>query len=188
MPIVLCKGGGFEPPYEYIPSGQLPEDENDVAPPEPLPKERKWFYPGGGQITRYFEDIAPVGFRDIDLTTDVQPISDYELTGEFTKVSTWVCGRLVTLFIGCDESPFYSWRYTAFAAACYDVERTENREVYNSFTYTLDEDPDSGNWDYYTYENSQIFGGTKPGRSLSYDPDFKRVTQGGGVNIEKSGS
>jgi hypothetical protein len=45
MGVVLCKGGGFNPPYEFVSKDSLPDDHYE-EPEEALPEERIW-YPRG---------------------------------------------------------------------------------------------------------------------------------------------
>jgi predicted nucleic acid-binding Zn-ribbon protein len=56
--VVLCQGGGFNPPYTFVPKDALPEDDPS-DPAGPLPDERIW---------NGYEDLEPLGIAEPWLT------------------------------------------------------------------------------------------------------------------------
>ena len=93
--VVLCKGGGFDPPYEFIPADQMPEqalpEDTSSIPAGDLPEERFWtgipIYPNC--VDRSFEDIQPVGVGVSEIVSGSAPTGgfsgSYNLQGAISR-------------------------------------------------------------------------------------------------------
>lgn len=171
MGVVLCKGGGFNPPYEFVSKDSLPDDHYE-EPKEALPEERIW-YPG---IDRKLEDIAPKGIADTDVVNK-----------EATVVSETWPGGYSDLVVNSTRvwhtSPqIDSWWYYARAAAAYQHTRVESLNVDYGFSCVLPGEADPGDWPDYMYNGALRSGGNRPSSLLNIDYNLSRTIQGSGNN------
>ena len=180
--IVLCKGGGFEPPYEFIAKDSLPRDLVD-EPKGPLPKERIWWDYYRGKLddvaipkSRAIEDIAPVGIAEVDVRNIAATSSECDVQK----------GGEVNLFKTCSEPihcgddvycPNHHGRYVE----TYSYSRTESFVETYGFSYSLDSAL-CGNWPDYVYEGDLKSGKKKPCNVLNFGQSLFMHNQGGGNN------
>ena len=123
--VVLCKGGGFEPPYEFVPRKErLPYDLSDEE-PEILPGERTWFYPNEN---RRLDDIPPKGIAAVDAEWEQTIPNKVTYSGGFVDVLTNTCQWVVCGGGLCCP------RYCAKSAWHYAYTRTQNARSEYSFT------------------------------------------------------
>jgi hypothetical protein len=171
--IVICRGGGFEPPYEFIPKDSLPRDTATV-PKDKLPEERIW----EPEETRELEDIVPKGIADVE---DVKP-NNTEPTMEKSGVRQGDIARLEESNTPLPNS--YGFEYQTFfsgAAETYTDERSESfREDY-TFSYIKPGEADPGYWDEIWFEGFRHWN-RKPSTVLNIDPNLFWEAQGGGTN------
>lgn len=171
--VVLCKGGGFEPPYEFISKDILPYD-TAISPKGPLPAERIWESEDG----RKFEDIEPKGIADVELASE----NDLSLTitapGEYMGLLTHA-ERWWNYVNG-----IWCWSYRAKSEGHHIYDRTENFRLDYVFSYTLPGDSDPGDWPNYFFEGQWRDGVKKSNRVLSFNETslFYRDVQGSGNN------
>lgn len=128
MGIVLCKGGGFNPPYEYVPKKDyLPTDYHD-CPSEELPKERSWVAFGADGMVNY-RDIVPSGLASPDFQQ--KPIEEsYSRTGGFVDLVT-NCKQQWDL--GGPVLPEH-WRYGARTLPHYQYDQSSSvKDAYELF-------------------------------------------------------
>lgn len=180
--IVLCRGGGFEPPYEFIAKESLPRDLVD-EPQGELPEERMWWDYYRGDLddiaipkSRRLEDIAPVGIAEpvkVNLSSTVSTLS-VNRTGEnypYKECSQPdVCSDDVQCLTFC-----------GICAEFYSYSRTEHFEEHYGVSY----DPDSRHterWGGYTYEGSEKTGKLKPVNLLGFQPSTFLIQNGSGTN------
>lgn len=87
--IVLCRGGGFNPPYEFIKKDFLPDDWQGNYPYEEMPEERKWweydYQPGKD---RMFEDLIPEGKEQVSFEQGEQTGAGQSSTAEYIELVT----------------------------------------------------------------------------------------------------
>lgn len=166
--VVLCKGGGFNPPYEFVPKESLPRDSSSTPKPA-LPEERKWHWP---TLARKFEDIAPKGIASVRAVNKKEPAISTPWSGGYSHLSTNSSREMFGGF----------WRYFAVAGAESHYSRTESLDVEYGFSCTLPGDPWPGYWPDYFYNGSWWSGGRKPCNLLSLDYDLRRTVKGGGSN------
>lgn len=173
MGVVLCKGGGFNPPYEFVSKDSLPDDHYE-EPKEALPEERVW-YP---EIDRRLEDIAPKGIADTDVVnkeataiSETWPGGYVSLTTNSTRI--WFEGAPLTVD---------SWWYYAVAGAIYQHTRAESLDVDYGFSCVLPGDADPGDWPDYIYNGALRSGGEKPCNLLNFTYSLSRTIQGSGSN------
>lgn len=152
--IVLCKGGGFEPPYEFVPKEDLPWDVSDEK-PEVLPGERTWFYPGAQYLNRRLDDIPPKGIAAVDLEREQTIPNKVTYSGGFIDVLTNTCQWLENKYYD-----FWCYRYCAKSGWHYAYTRTENYRVEYNFS-------------------SEIL---EPGHLLNFGEDLHQTAQGSGAN------
>jgi len=128
--VVLCKGGGFEPPYEFVPKDSLPYDWSDEK-PEALPKERTWFYP---DENRRLDDIPPKGIAAADSTWEQTIPTEVIYSGGFVDILTNTGQILENIW-----HDFWCYRYCAKSDRHYSYTRTENyREEYGFTSEVLE--------------------------------------------------
>ena len=184
--IVLCKGGGFEPPYifidkRYLPNETLPEDYGD-RPCEKLPKERFWEFSDGKQFegqerdeTTEYLDIVPSGIIDADLAQKTATAVDVSALGGFSGIITGVDRERIESVL-CDY-----WKYCGKTKAVFSYTRTESLYKDFVFSYLLPDEANPGNWPNYTYEGRSLSGGHKPSTHiLNLSDDLYYSTQGSG--------
>lgn len=170
--IVLCKGGGFDPPYEFIPEDSLPNDKYWEK-PEPLRKERLVYY----SEERKLEDVAPKGVAAIDLVDKTVTTSEVSWSGGYIDI-------LASAIRHWQEFPDLvdCWEYFAKATEHYSYIRTENLNVEYGLNYRLAGEADPGRWPSYVYEGVTYNGGNKPSHLLNFGENFYRAVQGNGSN------
>lgn len=180
--VVLCKGGGFEPPYEFIAKESLPRDLVD-EPKDPLPEERIWWDYYRGDLddvaipkSRMLEDIAPVGIAEVVERNLAATISecDVQKGGEVNLFKT--CSDTVNCGGGVD-CPIHYGRYVE----TYSYSRTESFYETYGFSYSLD-GASCGNWPDYVYEGDTKSGKRKPCNLLNFGQSFFTQNQGSGNN------
>lgn len=170
--VVLCKGGGFEPPYEFISKDSLPRDTS-TAPKDKLPEERIWESEEG----REFEDIVPKGIADVELAVATDPTPSIVAIGNYYGLITraertwWESAS----YVDC-------WDYRAKSAAKYIYDRTENFRRDYVFSYSLPGDSDPGYWPSYLFEGVLQQIDKKPTNALSLSGTLYRDVQGSGSN------
>lgn len=77
--VIICRGGGFEPPYEFIPTkDELPDDTPDDVDFEERPDIRKWEY-----NDKQYEDIIPTGKYNVHETVSETPNNAATLTWKY---------------------------------------------------------------------------------------------------------
>lgn len=172
MGVVLCKGGGFNPPYEFIPKDSLPEDTH-TEPLGKLPKERIW-YP---ETNRMLQDIVPKGIADVELVVADDPTPTITAPGEYMGLITrmerswWES----TQYVDC-------WEYRGKSAAHHMYDRIENLRHDYAFSYSLPGDIDPGYWPTYRFEGSWYSIDKKPTNILSLAGVLYWDVQGNGSN------
>lgn len=174
MGVVLCKGGGFEPPYEFIEKDSLPNDYPD-EPLGKLPKERIWW----PEVDRRLQDIVPKGIAEADIVNKQATVVNESWPGGFGG------GFLVKSCRYWYESPIYcdgAWWYYARAGALYQHSRTENLNVNPGFSYTIRGEAHPGYWPDYIYNDRSLWGGRKPDNLLNLNYNFYRTIEGSGNN------
>ena len=180
--IVLCKGGGFEPPYIFIDKGllpeeKLPEDYGD-RPCEELFKERFWELFDGEQFgmerrggTEYL-DIVPSGIIDADITQKAATVVNVSAPGGFNSIITGVDRERIESL--CDY-----WKYCGRSKPVFTYTRTEYLYKDFVFSYLLPDEADPGNWPDYIYEDNSHSGGNKPSNHiLNLSDNWYYSTQG----------
>lgn len=166
--IVLCKGGGFEPPYvfvdkECLPDEKLPEDWGD-RPCGKLRKERSWEFFDAEQFgqkerggTEYL-DIAPSNITDADLVQKTATAVNVSAPGGFSSIITGVDREWITSSaVYCDH-----WKYCGKSHAVFTYTRSESLYKDYAFSYLLPGEADPGSWPDYFYEANLHSGGRKP--------------------------
>jgi hypothetical protein len=157
--IVICRGGGFEPPYEFIssqdiPDGKLPEDLPD-APAGELPEKRNWRgIPRGYNVNSIlYEDLETAGIAELDTA--------YTRAWTYENSSTESVGAPTNLYCGTDftdeivnaeacvndygyEASFTAKLERAAALKVASRTQTEAASVDLGFSYSLEGDPDLG--------------------------------------------
>ena len=171
MGVVLCKGGGFEPPYEFIPKDSLPNDYSD-EPMGELPKERIWW----PEVDRRLQDIAPKGIAEADVVNKQATVVNESWTGGHTGPLVKSCRYRYEVPIDC------VWWYWAEADALYQYSRVENLNVNPGFSYTIKGATHPGYWPHYTYNGILYSGGRKPDNLLNLSYNFYRTIEGSGNN------
>ena len=180
--VVLCKGGGFEPPYEFIAKESLPRDLVD-EPKDPLPEERIWWDYYRGDLddvaipkSRMLEDIVPVGIAEAVVRNITATVSECDVQK----------GGEVNLFKTCSETihcgdavncPLHYGRYVE----AYSYSRAESFAETYGFSYSLD-GASCGNWPDYVYEGDTKSGKRKPCNLLNFGQSFFTQNQGSGNN------
>ena len=112
--VVLCKGGGFNPPYEFVEKDYLPTDYI-YEPPEPYYDERNWTDLGEDGEIKY-KDIIPSGIAEASCVQSDQSDTGNRGGGYVDLVTS--CEREWDLGGWCPPH----WQYAA---------RTYPRYVYN---------------------------------------------------------
>ncbi|MCK5012429.1 MAG: hypothetical protein KAS66_01295 [Candidatus Omnitrophica bacterium] len=169
--IVLCKGGGFEPPYEFIPKDSLPEDTH-IKPLGELPKERIW-YP---ETNRMLQDIVPKGIADVELAVADDPTPAITASGNYIGLITRVERWWNYIY------DIWCWSYRGKAVAHHMYERTENFRLNYAFSYSLPGDIDLGYWPEYTFEGVAHKYDKKPTNALNLSGTLYHDVQGNGSN------
>lgn len=78
--VIICRGGGFEPSYEFIPTKEeLPDDTPDDVDFEEAADLRKW-----GYNDKRYEDIIPTGKYNMHRTVSETPNNASTLTWKYT--------------------------------------------------------------------------------------------------------
>lgn len=181
--IVLCKGGGFEPPYEFIAKDSLPRDLVD-EPKGPLPEERIWWDYYRGKLddvaipkSRKIEDVAPVGIAEAIIRNLTATASECTVQkgGEVNLFKT--CSDIAGCGGGGVDCPIHYGRYVE----TYSYSRTESFQETYGFSYSLD-GASCGNWPDYVYEGSTKTGKRKPCILLNFNKSFFMQNQGSGNN------
>jgi hypothetical protein len=162
--LVLCKGGGFNAPYEFISKEQLHEDFPLYDAPDesagPQPEIRNWTGTPDDprMIERLFEDLEPLGIAEADSFLTAAPYTNWEQTVTYNQPVIWretVEDRLAHEYI-CDGEPdplpyeyFYAHGYPEYKGI-----RTEQYTYETTLGYSLPGDaPASRN--YYEWEGSE---------------------------------
>ena len=173
MGVVLCKGGGFNPPYEFISKDSLPDDYY-TEPKGALPKERIWY----SGIDRRLEDIAPKGIADTDLVNKQETAVSETWPGGYSSLVT------NSTRIWYEGAPLYvdTWWYYARAGAMYIHTRAESLDVDYGFSSVLPGNINPGYWPDYTYNRGLRSGGKKPCSLLNLNYELFRAVQGSGAN------
>jgi hypothetical protein len=201
--IVICRGGGFEPPYEFvpeiqIPEGKLPEDLPD-EPAGELPKERNWVgttnHPD--MIERLFEDLETAGIAELDTSNTRAWTYENFSTESLGAATTLYCGTSMTethdnnencVAHGYEPSIVAKFEHAA-AFKLANRTQSENASVDVGFSYSLDGDPDLGDWDEVEISRIYYFGasewrtpipGQKPNRTINYDSGLGITQTGSG--------
>ena len=172
MGVVLCKGGGFNPPYEFIPKDSLPEDTH-IKPLGKLPKERIW-YP---EVGRMLQDIVPKGIADVELAVAADPTPAISAPGSYYDLITRVEREWweSTLYVDC-------WEYRSRSAANHVYSRIESLRHNYVFSYSLPDDIDPGYWPEYSFEGALHSIDKKPTNALSLIGTLYWDVQGSGGN------
>jgi len=174
MGVVLCKGGGFDPPYEFIEKDSLPNDYPD-EPMGKLPKERIWW----PEINRRLQDVIPKGIAEADIVNEQATIVNESWPGGFTgNYLPKSCRYWYESELYCEGA----WWYHARAGALYQYSRTESLNASPGFSYIPEDEASPGYWPNYTYNDSSHWGGRKPSILLDISYNFYRIVQGSGSN------
>lgn len=147
MGFVLCKGGGFNPPYEYIEKDSLPVDQI-WEPAEKRYKERNWI-DIGTKGARKIKDIVPSGVAQISRTQTEGATGERNRTGGYVDLLTH-CKREWDL--GGPVLPEH-WRYAAEARPHYEYFQIDSTITPYQLTYNPPDDP----WTYVTLGMPQDF-------------------------------
>lgn len=167
--VVLCKGGGFEPPYEFVPKDSLPDDKYWKE-PEALPKERLLYY----SEERKLDDIAPKGVTDTDFVDKTATISEVSSPGGYI-------GKITNVHRFWFHGNIWCWRYWGCSGWHFAYTRTESLNVEYGLSYSLPGEADPGRWPSYVYEGRTWTAGLKPNHLLNLG-NFYRTVQGSGSN------
>ena len=171
MGVVLCKGGGFEPPYEFIEKDSLPNDYPD-EPMGKLPKERIWW----PEVDRRLQDVVPKGIAEADIVNKQATVVNESWLGGPTGPLVKSCRYRYEVPVDC------VWWYYAKAGALYQYSRAESLNVNSGFSYILRGETSPGYWPRYTYNDSLCWGGRKPSNLLNLNYNFYRTIEGSGNN------
>lgn len=173
--IVLCKGGGFDPPYEFfsVPKDFLPDDKYWEE-PEPLPKQRLLY----NSEERKLEDVVPKGVAAIDLVDKTATTSIVSWSGGFIDILT------SSVRNWWEQNPPHvdCWKYGAESSRHHSYTRTESLSVEHGLSYRLSGEADPGRWPSYVYEGVTYNGGNKPSHLMNFGGNLYRIVQGSGFN------
>ena len=144
MGVVLCKGGGFEPPYEFIPKDSLPNDYSD-EPMGELPEERIWW----PEVDRRLQDIVPKGIADVEEVKPVDTQPSITSSGSYLGPLT----RKEKEFFPTPNSYDVSyWKFTSLSGENHAYTRAENFRQDFTFGYIKQDDVNPGKWDEIWFE------------------------------------
>ena len=121
--VVLCMGGGFEPPYRFVAKDSLPEDYPDES-AGPLPDERIW---------DGYEDVEPLGIVEPGLSVSEQPT--VSLTG--------------SVIYDIESKQVGEMGYACIATS---ANRDVNLTIVYKVGYKLDGEEHPGYWEDITYQ------------------------------------
>jgi hypothetical protein len=178
--IVICRGGGFEPPYEFIPKELFPKEVLPYDEPDqsagPLPEERNWLGISKRKdvIRLRYEDLEPIGIAEAtDCWASGLPYTS-GTTFSSPEIRSQACTyyeELVTNSEMCVAEGYPAeWtekHYNAIARAYQSWTSIATRSDQKVMSYRIEGDPDWEYWDSYTYyytkDSSGTFNpGTKP--------------------------
>jgi len=167
--VILCRGGGFNGPYEFVPKDALPYDYN-YGSKEFLPEERIWEYDN-----RTFEDIIPSGIADVDITAPTQATATVQIDKLLYQINSNSCKQ--------EQYPYPGdyFVYATNTGRYWEFQRTEQKRQPYSFTYLFEDDPNPGSWDKILYENVLRNAGEKPGREMVGNFYFYNNVDGSGT-------
>lgn len=184
--VVLCKGGGFNPPYEFVSKDSLPADSS-YSQNEELFSERFWELFDGSRINgKYggtsYQDIVPSGLAKADLLNVSPVIAEETWNGGAGSWLIRTCRELSTMGTPpCDPPADFYWYY-ARGGRGYAFTRTEHLKETRGFSYRLPGDANPGSWLDYTYEGVPHSAGKKPVRTLNFSENFYYEISGNGSN------
>lgn len=134
MGVVLCKGGGFNPPYEYIQKDSLPIDYI-YEPAEKLREERIWTVYDPNE--RDFEDIVPSGIAQSKFVQIGEKEETVSRTGGFVELITH-CKREWHPLTA--QLPAH-WNYAAESRGHYVYDETSSERRNHFLSYKSPDDP-----------------------------------------------